>query len=518
MIIITAAATLKSQIRMCHRQSLHGIVRPLRFRPSAGTTTRALHLSRNDDDASFFDVLIVGGGVIGSAMARQLTLTSQQQQPLRVAVVEAGPDPLSAPPQKEESTMSTTENDKHSSIPHPRSYAVALDALETLGISATDSSAIAMLGGGPYDSMQVWHAGHPGTLLWTTHDLEAPDQSPPPFLGCCFEDRALQRYLWNELCRDADVHLFPNTKLKHLQFPSGDGWVQAETISTTGATDTTSPASTKVLHAQLVLAADGANSFVRRTAGIDLYRTEYGQTAVTCTVELASPLQQRAFQRFGVGGEPLALLPTRSPHHAVIVWSTTPAQATWACQDTTTRVVEHWNQLLQTGPEAAPPLFSSFPLQSLVDTVQYGGALYDKAMDQFRLPPLIQRVASPSLLSFPLSASVANTVGPSHNVILLGDAAGTVHPLAGQGLNIGLRQVRAMGDAIAHVRQAGLPLNAARADPQHAQRAGIHVLQRLLNNSGNDVLWQNLQCSGMHLVQNVGPVRRAAVRAACYGL
>jgi 2-polyprenyl-6-methoxyphenol hydroxylase-like FAD-dependent oxidoreductase len=87
-----------------------------------------------------------------------------------------------------------------------------------------------------------------------------------------------------------------------------------------------SPLNKTTLQTRLLVAADGGNSFIRKTAGIATTDFNYQQTALTFTVELAQAHKGRAYQRFLESG-PVALLPTFSEHHAIVVWSTTSEQA-----------------------------------------------------------------------------------------------------------------------------------------------------------------------------------------------
>ena len=178
---------------------------------------------------------------------------------------------------------------------------------------------------------------------------------------------------------------------------------------------------------------------------------EYGQTALTFTVKLNRPdqsqqqsrLSKRAFQRFLPTG-PLALLPTWSDEHGVVVWSTTPTEvqrwnavAAASSSDDPAALVAHLNALLQTGPEQLPALFSPLaaaseqqqhfaPLPSLllsnllygiekvIDTVQYASAMATQQQQSellsnengrvgaaaavYQAPPLIQEIVSPQFV------------------------------------------------------------------------------------------------------------------------
>jgi ubiquinone biosynthesis UbiH/UbiF/VisC/COQ6 family hydroxylase len=480
---------------------------------------------------SSYDVVIVGGGVVGSALAGRLVEDSPS---LRIALVEAGPGP-----------PKTTQSIDTSQPPNPRSYALSLASMKTLG--CLDQLTITRLGG-PYNTMQVWEEGQPAPLIWSAQD-DLPttkanndfESSHPMMLGACFEDHVLQSLLWKRFDgldssrNSGALDVFTNSTVQGVTWNphQPDDWIKA---SIDPSNDKEEGSQRQTIRTRLLVAADGGRSQLRDSVfqiNTSSRRFDYQQSAVTATVRLDSPLKGRAFQRFLNTG-PLALLPTRCPNHAVFVWSLPTAMAQQLIKDQNNNsalLVERLNQQLQVGLEPIPRMFASnrmSPLPSflhneidrLLDTLHFAPPLASSAIDQFRAAPMIRQLAT-SAVSFPLVTQMAETFTTRYGGVLIGDAAHTVHPLAGQGLNLGLGAVQVLANAIRdHGRyqdvRAALP--AYEYDMQThkaAAVASIHAIQCLFQESS--ILAKHGKSLGMNLVQSVPPIRKALVRAACFG-
>lgn len=168
------------------------------------------------------------------------------------------------------------------------------------------------------------------------------------------------------------------------------------------------------VRARLIVVADGANSDVRRFAGADVRAMPWPpheeQHAIATVARLRQPHRNMAWQRFGATG-PVALLPLPEARHAAVIWSAAAAEQA---------------QRLAMADEAFR--------QALEDELEApaGGI---EAVDK--------------RLGFPVRQTLATDLNPMPRVVLAGDAARTLHPLAGQGVNLGIEDARAIADVAA---------------------------------------------------------------------
>jgi ubiquinone biosynthesis UbiH/UbiF/VisC/COQ6 family hydroxylase len=459
------------------------------------------------------DVLIVGGGVVGCALARLLLIKMPY---LKVGLVEAGkgPRPVDA-----------------LSLPHPRSYALSPASLQLLGLNDSSSSSKRL---GYYSSMQVWESHQPASLLFQEKDL--PENTS--FLGAVMEDAVLQEYLWKELEAEKNCHIWKETTVAELSHvPEKPHGGPCEIMLQSSVKEEQEKGATQKVSTKLLVAADGANSQVRRLLGMSTVGWEYGQQALTFTVALDTPHGGRAFQRFSDQGV-VALLPSWSPKHAIVVWSTAPDTVKqWKDHPD---LVSHVNKILQQGPGQLPSLFGSddgassrgsaasvltnvrYGLDKLVDTVQYAASMAAlEYTGQFVAPPVMTETVSPQF-AFPLACrQVNNYIRP--RVALVGDAAHSVHPMAGQGLNLGMQDVANLVNVVERAAASGMDPVTFLEDYDRSRKAqvsltlsGIHALHEMFG--VQDTLAKHVKSLGMNVVQNVGPVRRALVQAACQGV
>lgn len=231
---------------------------------------------------------------------------------------------------------------------------------------------------------------------------------------------------------------------------------------------------------RLLVGADGRDSGTARRAGIGRSIRSYGQTAITCAVAHEKPHRGTAFQLFLPGG-PLAILPLPG-HRSSIVWSEREAraEALMAMDD---------DAFLA----ALRPVFGSFL-----------GAI---ALEGPRS-------------AFPLALSLAKSF-TAPRVALVGDAAHGVHPLAGQGLNAGLRDVGALAQVLSEARARGEDVGAEPVLDRYARwrrfdTAALAVatdgLNRLFSNDSR--LLRATRDLGLGLVNRIPPLRRAFIREA----
>lgn len=237
--------------------------------------------------------------------------------------------------------------------------------------------------------------------------------------------------------------------------------------------------------AGLLIAADGSDSQLRQTAGIAAARWDYGQTAIVCTMGHEKPHRGVAHERFLPAG-PFAVLPmTDDPvhgHRSSIVWTERSALA---------------------------------PAMLALSDADFSFELHR------RFGPWLGEVAVlGGRWSYPLRYLHAETyVKP--RFALVGDAAHTMHPIAGQGLNIGLRDVAALAEVLVESKRLGLDLGAAPVLERYQRwrRFDNQVLMSVTDSLNrlfsNDVAPVRLvRDLGIAAVHRLGPLKRFFMRHA----
>ena len=191
------------------------------------------------------------------------------------------------------------------------------------------------------------------------------------------------------------------------------------------------------IEATLLVGSDGEKSKTRDAHGIGATGYNYIQQGVVCTVknETKNPA---AFQRFLTTG-PVALLPLWGDYSS-IVWSAPPGMARELKDSSDADFVERLNHVLLDKPE-----------------VEWLGGRLDflspNRDDELKRPPKIVEVCTPRYM-FPLTLTNAEKVA-APRVALIGDAAHRIHPMAGQGLNLGLTDVAYLANVLVKARKSG---------------------------------------------------------------
>ncbi len=302
-----------------------------------------------------------------------------------------------------------------------------------------------------------------GPSPWVLHfDHREIEEGP---MGYMIEDRHLRRSLLAALQKEERItHLAEETVVAQSDGPKA----------------TVTLASGTTLEAALIIGADGRGSGVATRAGIKRTGWGYKQTAIVCAVEHEKPHDGIAHQFFMPGG-PLAILPLTG-NRSSIVWSedTAKAQAAVALDDAAFL-------------EVLKPAFGSF------------------------LGPI--RLAG-KRATYPLGLSLANSfVAP--RVALVGDAAHGIHPIAGQGLNAGLRDVAALAEVLDDARRRGEDIGGPVVLERYQQWRRFDTTKLAMATDGFNRLFSNdnpllraVRDFGMGLVNASPAMRRSFIREA----
>ena len=359
-----------------------------------------------------------------------------------------------------------------------------------------------------FDTMQVWDGAGGGCVRYSAAEAGLP------LLGHVVENRLLAGSLAAQLRRNAAVgeglELLVDDELCELHLPGAAGAdLPADTVGDiTFGPDWTAARLLRGgwLRARLVVAADGKSSRCRGLAGVRSVGWRYGQQAVVGTV--ACEPHRTAWQRFTAEGC-LALLPLAGSYSSV-VWSTGEAHAARLVAASPAAFAEEVDAALQGGELGAGC-----------------GASILRSLTSRPVPPAWTRpprISSPSGASprgcIPLALSHAG-VYSAHRLALVGDAAHSVHPLAGQGLNLGISDAALLADAIASGVRDGRDCGEAALLAQYGRSAaaanlpflaGLEALQRLFASQQPGVV--AVRSFGLELVQSLPAVRRAIVAYA----
>lgn len=339
-------------------------------------------------DRACYDVLIVGGGLVGASLAVALEPTG-----LSLAVVEpVAVDDAAAQPSFDERTIALTHGAR-------RIYA---------GMGVWE--AIAAQQAQPILEIHVSDRGHFG--MTHLHHTDAGTEA----LGYVVPSRVIGRVLHRRIRQSGAVSLFCPATVEHLRTRTRDSVVS---VSQNGATTT--------LAAGLVVLADGGRSQLGAPAGIASDSAGYRQSAIISIVATDRDHRGRAFERF-TGEGPLALLPHSDRRYAV-VWTTAAS-----------RVASRM----------------ALPDAAFVDELQ---AAFGGRAGNFSRPTARKR--------YPLQHGRAdNPVG--RRTVAIGNAAHLVHPVAGQGFNLGLRDVAVLAEVICRASRRRQDIGGAAALAKYA--------------------------------------------------
>lgn len=384
------------------------------------------------------DVLIVGGGPVGMTLALALV---RSMRGVKVALLDRRPF----------------------SVPRDlRAFALAAGvrrSFEQLGVWAQIAP-----GAEPVRQMKITDSGR-------------GDISRPLFLS--FEGDVAPG--------EAFAHLVPNTLVQEALYAALTDRIEfIAPAEVTGfvadpALGRLTLADGRAFAAPLVVAADGAQSALRRMVGIETFGHDYRQSGIVTTITHDRDHEGTAYEHFRPAG-PFASLPLPGGHRSSLVW---------------TEASDAVDRIKAMAPDA---------LAAEIEMVM-GASLGRVTLEE-------------KLQSFPLRLQVAKRfVAP--RLALIGDAAHVVHPIAGQGLNLGLKDVAALAEVAIEAMRLGLDHGNAEALARYERWRRLDTAMMAAVTDGMNRLFSNdvapvraLRDFGLGLVDRMGPLKDAMIARA----
>ncbi|MCG9697661.1 FAD-dependent oxidoreductase [Shewanella sp. Isolate11] len=314
---------------------------------------------------------------------------------------------------------------------------------------------------GPYQKMAVWDKDGLGKIGFDAHSIS--EQS----LGSIIENDNISYALATRAAELSNITYLENRRLDKIAFGEREAWLTLDNGDN--------------LSAALVIGADGANSWVREQCKIPMTFWDYGHHAIVAAIRTELPHNHTARQAFLSDG-PLAFLPLFEDNLCSIVWSLPPEKA---------------NSLL-----AADPVQFERSLT----------AAFDGKLGLCKLEGQAQ--------AFPLRMRYARHFA-RHRLLLAGDAAHTIHPLAGQGVNLGFLDAAAIIETLIELKAKGKDIGEY-ANLRALERwrkadalemiAAMEGFKRLFE--GSNPIKKAVRDLGLNLVDNFSPVKTLFMQQA----
>lgn len=327
----------------------------------------------------------------------------------------------------------------------------------------------------PYQGMEVWD-GETGSKISFDWSAETSPFEDLRTVATMTENANLVHALLSRIAASGDENLsiFSKSTVSSIENGAADGpdgadlsaWPVLSIAPAGNAAEST--ASSSRIAARLLVGADGINSPVRRYADIATDGWDYQRHGIVATLSLADkvpplfPIGTRtAYQRFlpSLGG-PIALLPLPN-NNATLVWSTTVENAAYLKSLSPGAFISMVNAAFRLSmPDLQYMLSMERPSTSVTDLDEdpHESELtwrLQHTPSVPHLPPMVTGVQEGTIASFPLRFRHASTY-ISPRVALVGDAAHVIHPLAGQGLNLGLGDVASLSNTIEYAVNHGM--------------------------------------------------------------
>ena len=326
-----------------------------------------------------------------------------------------------------------------------------------------------------YQNMHIWDKAGLGKLDFSFNDLTGFPENE--HLGWIIENKVIRNELWQKAMQDEGINFFTQSKLASITVGESEVFASFET-----STDNSTNGMQTPIIAKLVIGADGANSWLRKQMDMAMISRDYDHHAIVATVKCRQGHQNTAWQVFLPTG-PLAFLPLfpQAANVCSIVYSTSPEEA---------------KRLTELSP---------------IDFAKELTAASDGKLGTIEL--ISERYTHP--LTMRLAQDFVKD-----RMILIGDAAHTIHPLAGQGVNLGLLDAAALAQSLATLSseqdladQKNLKVFARyrKSEAVEMIAAMETIKQTFAIQQSGFKLFRGL---GMNLVNNIKPIKKLLIEQA----
>ncbi|KAA8582240.1 hypothetical protein FQN60_008980, partial [Etheostoma spectabile] len=398
-------------------------------------TSRGLVSAEHGHDSGkneVYDVIISGGGMVGSAMACSLGMDPNLEGK-KILLLEAG--------------------NKKVMDKVPENYSIRVSSISPGSASILSACGARLISG----TNKVWDACSDALITFDKENLQ--DE-----MAYIVENDIIVAALTKQLdCLSDNVQVKYRSKVVKYAWPlphqAADSipWVKVTL------------ASGETVQTKLLIGADGPNSMVRQELGIPTVKWNYDQSAVVAVLHLSEPTENNvAWQRFLPTG-PIAMLPL-SDTESSLVWSTSHRLA---------------EELLELDEESFVDAINSafWRNENQSELIETAGSLFRGALSVImpsagsprQLPPSVAGIGPKTRVMFPLGIGHASEY-IRHRVALIGDAAHRVHPLAGQGANLGFGDVACLTQLVSQAAFDGKDLGAMQHMLQYETERQRHNL------------------------------------------
>lgn len=442
----------------------------------------SVNLTRNYHEATgneeTYDIVIAGGGMVGTTLACALA-NNRRLESKKILLLERGKE-FKYQPQEQYSNRVVALN-KHTRV--LLSSIGAWKHIENVRCTSVRK-------------MQVWDACSDAMITFNEDHLDEE-------LAFIVENDLLLHAVSTQLSEKNCVRVINNATLKHLTLPCGLGEhsnVQLENGQN--------------FRAKLLIGADGQKSLVREAMGVKYVGWDYDQMGIVATVQLSEATENIvAWQRFLPTG-PVALLPLTNCLSS-LVWSMTTEEARRLLELPEEEFVDSLNDALwKVYPKDGIVEGGMKGLQQLLQTLQLQTGVTRQ------LQPSIAGIVEGSRAAFPLGFGHAvHYVQPG--VALVGDAAHRVHPLAGQGVNLGFGDVTVLVKVIAEAVDNGALIGdvtylnqyeSARQRHNIPTMLAIDALHRLYKGTAPPIVLA--RSLGLQLTNAISPLKKMFIQHA----